>query len=75
MLYVDSSVLLHDNYHGNVVYCRIWDIECGACLKLLEGHDDLVRYVCVLHHYSFFSITPLHCTLCCVIRSAVVVCV
>ena len=22
---------------------RIWDIECGACLKLLEGHDDLVR--------------------------------
>ena len=23
--------------------CRIWDIECGACLRLLEGHDDLVR--------------------------------
>lgn len=23
---------------------RIWDIECGACLRMLEGHDDLVRY-------------------------------
>ena len=27
------------------LFYRIWDIECGACLKLLEGHDDLVRYV------------------------------
>ena len=25
------------------LFSRIWDIECGACLKLLEGHDDLVR--------------------------------
>ena len=25
------------------LFYRIWDIECGACLKLLEGHDDLVR--------------------------------
>ena len=25
------------------MFYRIWDIECGACLKLLEGHDDLVR--------------------------------
>ena len=24
---------------------RIWDIECGACLRMLEGHDDLVRYL------------------------------
>ena len=25
--------------------CRIWDIECGACLRLLEGHDELVRCI------------------------------
>ena len=24
---------------------RIWDIECGACLRLLEGHDELVRCI------------------------------
>ena len=22
---------------------RIWDVECGACLRLLEGHEELVR--------------------------------
>ena len=27
------------------VFCRIWDIECGACLRLLEGHDELVRCI------------------------------
>lgn len=38
-------------YRGNHVVSgssdntiRIWDIECGACLRMLEGHDDLVRY-------------------------------
>lgn len=25
------------------VCCRIWDIECGACLRVLEGHEELVR--------------------------------
>ncbi len=24
---------------------RIWDIECGACLRILEGHDELVRCI------------------------------
>ena len=24
---------------------RIWDIECGACLRVLEGHDELVRCI------------------------------
>ena len=24
---------------------RLWDIECGACLRVLEGHEELVRYV------------------------------
>ena len=24
---------------------RIWDIECGASLRLLEGHDELVRCI------------------------------
>lgn len=22
---------------------RLWDIECGACLRVLEGHEELVR--------------------------------
>lgn len=23
--------------------CRIWDVECGVCLRTLEGHEELVR--------------------------------
>ncbi|CAF5055266.1 unnamed protein product, partial [Rotaria sp. Silwood1] len=23
----------------------IWDIECGACLRVLEGHEELVRCI------------------------------
>jgi WD40 repeat protein len=23
----------------------VWDIECGACLRVLEGHDELVRCI------------------------------
>ena len=26
-----------------MVYNRLWDIECGACLRVLEGHEELVR--------------------------------
>lgn len=25
--------------------CRLWDIECGACLRVLEGHEELVRCI------------------------------
>ena len=24
---------------------QVWDIECGACLRVLEGHDELVRCI------------------------------
>ncbi len=24
---------------------RLWDIECGTCLRVLEGHEDLVRCI------------------------------
>ena len=24
---------------------RLWDIECGECLRVLEGHDELVRCI------------------------------
>ena len=24
---------------------RLWDIECGACLRTLEGHEELVRCI------------------------------
>lgn len=31
----------------NIVFsfCRLWDIECGACLRVLEGHEELVRCI------------------------------
>ena len=27
------------------VISRLWDIECGACLRILEGHEELVRCI------------------------------
>ncbi|KAK3698760.1 hypothetical protein QZH41_014525 [Actinostola sp. cb2023] len=27
------------------VPCQLWDIECGACLRVLEGHEELVRCI------------------------------
>jgi len=27
------------------MYFRLWDIECGACLRVLEGHEELVRCI------------------------------
>ena len=24
---------------------RLWDIEFGTCLRILEGHDELVRCI------------------------------
>lgn len=26
-------------------FSRLWDIECGACLRVLEGHEELVRCI------------------------------
>ena len=28
-----------------LVALRLWDIECGACLRILEGHEELVRCI------------------------------
>ena len=27
------------------VLSQLWDIECGACLRVLEGHEELVRCI------------------------------
>ena len=32
---------------------RLWDIECGACLRTLEGHEELVR--CIRWTFLSFS--------------------
>ena len=24
---------------------RLWDVDCGACLRILEGHEELVRCI------------------------------
>lgn len=29
----------------SVLLSRLWDIECGACLRVLEGHEELVRCI------------------------------
>lgn len=32
--------------HGyDALLSRLWDIECGACLRVLEGHEELVRCI------------------------------
>ena len=28
-----------------ILVFRLWDIECGSCLKTLEGHEELVRCI------------------------------
>lgn len=28
-----------------MMICRVWDIEFGNCLRVLEGHDELVRCI------------------------------
>lgn len=30
---------------SNFSFYRLWDIECGACLRVLEGHEELVRCI------------------------------
>jgi WD40 repeat protein len=30
---------------NNHLFSRLWDIECGACLRVLEGHEELVRCI------------------------------
>lgn len=33
------------NNIGKLFCFRLWDIECGACLRVLEGHEELVRCI------------------------------
>lgn len=28
-----------------LLFLRLWDIECGVCLRILEGHEELVRCI------------------------------
>lgn len=32
-------------YNFFFLISRLWDIECGACLRVLEGHEELVRCI------------------------------
>lgn len=36
---------LFRNSHYFLIFSRLWDIECGACLRVLEGHEELVRCI------------------------------
>lgn len=36
---------LRDSQCLSSALCRLWDIECGACLRVLEGHEELVRCI------------------------------
>lgn len=36
------------NFFVKVIFIliyRLWDIECGVCLRVLEGHEELVRCI------------------------------
>ena len=35
------------------VSSRLWDIECGACIRVLEGHEELVR--CIRYPFVVYS--------------------
>jgi WD40 repeat protein len=36
---------IHENSLCSIFSSRLWDIECGACLRVLEGHEELVRCI------------------------------
>lgn len=44
-------VHIHDDHLNTKLFFsiasffRLWDIECGACLRVLEGHEELVRCI------------------------------
>lgn len=40
-----NAKVLKTSYCFFVLSCRLWDIECGACLRVLEGHEELVRCI------------------------------
>ena len=42
---VDSVVMCEVGSWSSVFHWRLWDIECGACLRVLEGHEELVRCI------------------------------
>lgn len=57
-------------WQKSVVHSRLWDIECGACLRVLEGHEELVRCIrfdnkrIVSGAYDGYACTPhvqVHC--------------
>lgn len=69
-----------------VFHSRLWDIECGACLRVLEGHEELVRCIrfdnkrIVSGAYDGYVFTGFRCTVykslkkdrtCCMLSSPV----
>lgn len=43
---MESIDLVGQNIHNAVPSSfRLWDIECGTCLRILEGHEELVRCI------------------------------
>lgn len=34
-----------EKYEYFCLIFRLWDIECGACIRVLEGHEELVRCI------------------------------
>ena len=40
-----SNISLVSLYLQCQLFCRLWDIESGACLRTLEGHEELVRCI------------------------------
>lgn len=40
-----SCIFLKPMILKKIICLRLWDIECGACLRVLEGHEELVRCI------------------------------
>lgn len=40
-----TQVTCGEVFMGVGFHSRLWDIECGACLRVLEGHEELVRCI------------------------------
>ncbi|KRZ83041.1 F-box/WD repeat-containing protein 1A [Trichinella sp. T8] len=41
----DNTISLFYFYLIYYTFCRLWDIESGICLRVLEGHEELVRCI------------------------------
>lgn len=40
-----SDYSIRQDFYCFLLIYRLWDIECGTCIRVLEGHEELVRCI------------------------------